>query len=56
MYAIFIEEALVHQFGSGLSMEIQNLLLHHEMRETLQAIVKLVTRIDARVMNVEFGM
>jgi hypothetical protein len=43
------ESALLYQFKSGLSNEIKDLLLHHDIPEDLDSMVKLAVRIDGRL-------
>ena len=43
------ESALLYQFKSGLSNEIKDLLLHHDIPDELDAMVKLAVRIDGRL-------
>jgi hypothetical protein len=43
------ESALLYQFKSGLSNEIKDLLLHHDIPDDLDSMVKLAVRIDGRL-------
>ena len=43
------EDALIHQFRTGLSNEVKDLLLHHEHPTSLQEFTLLAIRIDGRL-------
>ncbi|KAH9264847.1 hypothetical protein BASA83_011675 [Batrachochytrium salamandrivorans] len=45
------EQALMHQFRAGLANEVKDMLLHHEHPDSLDKLLLLATRIDARLLE-----